>query len=91
MLMSDEGAYEEMISALQKFKSSVQDSCDAIKNGAADLVDNTEGDDNATYLQELMDKLVLKIEENFSTIDGIIQALEEELEKLREKHLHGEE
>lgn len=84
MGVADEQGYEEMINALQNFLTKAEENCNVMRQAAQDCVDNTEDDDNAKSLEEMMNTAVGKIEENFDSIDSIISALEEELERLQE-------
>ena len=83
MAFADEQSYEEMISALQSFVKDAGEQCDLMESAGNDCVDNTEDDPAATKSNERLQKCVGGIRATFDTINGIISALQEELEEIR--------
>ena len=83
MAFADEQAYEEMISALQNFVSQADEQCGVMESAGNDCVDNTENDPAAEASNSKLQKCVGDIRSTFETIQGIITALQEELEDTR--------
>ena len=81
---ADEQSYEEMISALQTFLSQAEEQCGVMESAGNDCVANTDGDPAAEKSNERLQKCVSDIRATFETIQGIISALQEELEDIRE-------
>ena len=79
MAYADEQSYEEMISALQTYVSQVEEEC-----GVMESVDNTDGDPAASTSNEKLQQCVGKIRSATESIQGIIAALQQELEDIRE-------
>lgn len=80
---ADPRAYEEMINALQTFLSDAEEECTALESAAEDCVDNMEEDPVAEKACEKVNKCVSEIRGSFETIQGIIRALQEELDEIR--------
>lgn len=83
MAFADEQAYEEMISALQTFVSQAEEQCGVMESAGNDCVDNTDGDPAAEASNSKLQACVGNIRATFETIQGIISALQEELEEIR--------
>lgn len=83
MAFADEQAYEEMINALQTFVSQADEQCGVMESAGNDCVDNTENDPAAEASNSKLQKCVGDIRSTFETIQGIITALQEELEDIR--------
>lgn len=83
MAFADEQAYEEMINALQTFVSQADEQCGVMESAGNDCVDNTENDPAAEASNSKLQKCVGDIRSTFETIQGIISALQEELEDIR--------
>lgn len=83
MAFADEQSYEEMISALQTFVSQTEEQCSVMESAGKDCVDNTDGDPAATKADSKLQKCVGDIRATCETINGIISALQEELEEIR--------
>ena len=83
MAFADEQSYEEMISALQMFVSQAEEQCGVMESAGNDCVDNTDGDPAASKANAKLQKCVGQIRATFETINGIISALQEELEEIR--------
>jgi hypothetical protein len=83
MSMAEEQSYEEMIQILNNFVKNTQENCNVMIQAAQDCVDNTEEDDSVVALNLTMKAKVNIIENNFETINEIIAALEQEIEKIR--------
>lgn len=84
MAFADEQSYEEMISTLQTFVSEAEEQCNAMESAGTDCVDNTDGDPAAEKANGKLQKCVSDIRGTFESINGIITALQEELEDIRE-------
>lgn len=84
MAFADEQSYEEMISTLQTFISNLDEQCTVMQQAGIDCVDNTDGDPAAGSANTKLQQCVGKIRENSETISGIIAALQQELEDIRE-------
>ncbi len=84
MAYADEQSYEEMISALQNFISEGDEECTTLDNAGRDCVDNTDGDPAAQKCSAKLQECTGKIRVAFQSIQGIIQALQQELEDIRE-------
>lgn len=84
MSYMDEQSYQEMINALQNFKKQVETHCGIMEKAGQDCMDNMEADEYATAANTQLSDCVSKIRENYETIDKIIRALEEQLEKVRQ-------
>lgn len=84
MAYASEEAYEEMIQALGKYPSDLGEQCETMSAAAQDCVDNTDGDPAAAASASNLQSCVAKIQANFETIQGIMTALQEELEEIRE-------
>lgn len=84
MAFADEQSYEEMISTLQTFVSEAEEQCNAMESAGTDCVDNTDGDPAAEKANGKLQKCVGDIRGTFESINGIITALQEELEDIRE-------
>lgn len=83
MAFADEQSYEEMINALQTFLSQAEEQCGVMESAGQDCVDNTDGDPAAEASNSKLQKCVGDIRATFETIQGIITALQEELEDIR--------
>ena len=83
MAYADEQSYEEMISALQTYVSQVEEEC-GVMESAGNCVDNTDGDPAASTSNEKLQQCVGKIRTATGSIQGIIAALQQELEDIRE-------
>lgn len=84
MAYADEQSYEEMISALQNFLSQAEEQCSVMESAGNDCIDNTDGDPAAERSCAALQKCVSDIRTTFEAIQGIISALQEELENIRE-------
>ena len=84
MAYADEQSYEEMISALQTFLQNAEEQCVAMEAAGTDCVDNTDGDPAAEKSNARLQKCIGSIRESFEAIEGVIAALEQELEDIRE-------
>lgn len=84
MAYADEQSYEEMISALQTFMTEVDEQCGVLESAGNDCVDNTDGDPAAEKANAKLQKCVSEIRATLETIQGIISALQQELEDIRE-------
>lgn len=84
MAYADEQSYEEMISALQTYVSQVEEECGVMESSGNDCVDNTDGDPAASTSNEKLQQCVGKIRSATESIQGIIAALQQELEDIRE-------
>ena len=84
MAYADEQSYEEMISKLQEFVSEVSEQCDVMSSAGADCVDNTDGDPAAEKSNAKLQECVRNIQSATESIQGIISALQQELEDIRE-------
>lgn len=83
MSYMDEQSYQEMINALENFKKQVETHCGIMEKAGQDCMDNMEADEYATESNNKLKTCVSSIRENYETIDKIVRALEEELEKVR--------
>jgi phage-related protein len=84
MAYADEQSYEEMISALQSFITEGDEECTTLDNAGRDCVDNTDGDPAAEKCSARLQECTGNIRNAFQRIQGIIQALQLELERIRE-------
>lgn len=84
MAYADEQSYEEMISALQTYVSQVEEECGVMESAGNDCIDNTDGDPAASTSNEKLQQCVGKIRSATESIQGIIAALQQELEDIRE-------
>ena len=84
MAYAEEQSYEEMISALQSFMSEVEEQCSVLESAGNDCVDNTDGDPAAEKANAKLQKCVGDIRASLESIQGIIAALQQELEDIRE-------
>ena len=84
MAYADEQSYEEMISALQTFATEVEEQCGVLESAGNDCVDNTDGDPAAEKANAKLQQCVSNIRATLETIQGIISALQQELEAIRE-------
>ena len=84
MAYADEQSYEEMIQALQKFSSEAEEQCGVMAGAGQDCVDNTDGDPAATRSNGRLQKCIGDIRGALEDIQGIIAALQQELEDIRE-------
>lgn len=84
MAHADEQSYEEMISVLQDFLSKAEEQCGVMESAGTDCVDNTEGDAAAEKANAKLQKCIGDIRGTFEAIQGVITALQEELEDIRE-------
>lgn len=85
MAYADEQSYEEMISALQTYVSQVGEVCGVMESAGTDCVDNTDGDPAAAKSNEKLQKCVGKIRAATESIQGIIAALQQEIDEIRIK------
>lgn len=83
MAYADEQSYEEMISALQTYVSQVEDECGVMESAGNDCVDNTDGDPAASKSNGKLQQCVGKIRAATGSIQGIIAALQQELEDIK--------
>lgn len=83
MAYADEQSYEEMISALQAFVAQVGEQCDVMESAGNDCVDNTDGDPAAEKSNAKLQQCVGNIRSATESVQGIISALQEELEDIR--------
>lgn len=84
MAYADEQSYEEMISTLQTFVSQVSEQCEVMSSAGTDCVDNTDGDPAAEKSNAKLQECIKNIQSATESVQGIISALQEELEDIRE-------
>lgn len=84
MAYADESSYEEMISILQRFIQEGSEACALLERAGDDCVDNTDGDPAAEASSTKLQSSAGKIRAEFEKIQGIITALQQELEAIRE-------
>lgn len=84
MAYADEQSYEEMISELQRFSQAAEEQCSVMESAGRDCVDNTDNDPAAVKSDEKLQSCVSGIRNALSDISGIISALQQELEDIRE-------
>ncbi len=84
MAYADEQSYEEMISALQNFLTQTEEQCNVMKQAGTDCVDNTDGDPAAEKANARLSECIQGITATFETVQQVISALQEELERIRE-------
>lgn len=84
MAYADTESYEQMIQALQTFLSGLQEQCQAMKAAGEDCLDNTDQDDNVRPRVGELQECVGQIQSTFGTIEGIIQGLQQELQRILE-------
>lgn len=77
-------SYQEMITALQNYKKQVEQCCQVMKQAGDDCVANTEGDVAAQRSNEKLGESIKKIDGALDTVDKLISALQEELERVLE-------
>lgn len=80
---SDE-SYEEMINTLQKFLREAEEECSTMQSAGQDCVDNTENDPAATKANDSLQGCVEGIRTACETIQGIVSALQDELDRIHE-------
>lgn len=83
MAYADEQSYEEMISSLQTFITSVSDACGDMETAGNDCVDNTDGDPAAERSNAKLQQCVARFRGTLSTAQRVIVGLQEEIEKIR--------
>lgn len=83
MAYADEQSYEEMISALQTYVTQVGEVCGVMQSAGIDCVENTDGDPAAVKSNEKLLQCVGKIQAATESIQGIIAALQQELEDIK--------
>lgn len=83
MSYADEQSYEEMISTLQAFVAQIGEQCDVMESAGNDCVDNTDGDPAAEKSNARLKQCVGNIRTATEEVQGIILALQEELEDIR--------
>ena len=89
MTWIDEEAYENMINALNNFMKQVTTQCDVIEKAAQDCLDNTD-DENVKPGAEALGTHIKNIKAQYPTIEDVIKALQEQLEKAREARRKAE-
>ena len=72
MAFANEQQYEDMISALQTFKSTAQEKCQTLSSAGTDCVDNTENDPAATKANASIQKCVGEISSALEEIGTIL-------------------
>ena len=85
-----EEAYEEMISQLITYKSSVTACCSQMKSAATDCVDSTHNDPASTKANEKLSESIGNISKSLNVIDSIINALQKELDDIIESNKEGQ-
>ena len=80
MTYVDTESYNEMISALEKFKADVSEQCATMTSAGQDCIDNTDNDPAAVNANSKISECVQKIQSSMETIDEIITALKDELD-----------
>lgn len=83
MAYADEESYEEMISKLQTFISDVEEQCGVMESAGNDCVDNTDNDPAAAKSNARLQQCVTGIRSATESIQGIISALQQELDDIR--------
>ncbi len=76
----DPQSYEEMISVLQSFVSQVSEQCETMQTAGSTCVSNMEGDSAAEKSNAKLQECVSNIRSATESVQGIIAALQEELE-----------
>lgn len=84
MAFADEQSYEEMINTLQTFLSQAGEQCDVMQSAGEDCVDNTENDPAAEKASAKLQQCLSKIRDSMEAIQAVIQALQDELEDIRQ-------
>jgi hypothetical protein len=83
MSWADEESYEEMINALQNFKSQTEQQCLVMEQAGKDCVENTDGDPAAEKSNAKLVACVTQIRGALETVDALAAALQEELDRIR--------
>jgi len=83
MAHADEQAYQEMCSILSTFITNISDSCQDINSAAADCVDNMDEDPVSSAAASKLQKCTQQILSTVPTAQAIIQALQQEIERIR--------
>ena len=81
---ADTESYEAVISLLQSFLGEADEYCQSMDKAAQDCVDNMDEDPNAEKAARKLGECTSKIRQNFEAIEGVIQALNEELQRILE-------
>lgn len=84
MAYADEQSYEEMIAALHQFAGQAEEQCSVMESAGKDCVDNTDGDPAAERSSEKLQGCVGNIRGALSDVEGVISALQQELDDIRE-------
>ena len=84
MAFANEQQYEEMISALQTFKTEAQEKCQTLTAVGSECVENTQNDPAAAKSNSSVQQCVGQIEAQLEEIDRIAQELADELDRIRE-------
>lgn len=84
MQIADPESYQAMINALNNYKRQVQQSCRVMKQAGDDCVANTDGDVAAQKSNDKLGQCVTKIDASLETVDKLISAMQQELEKIFE-------
>ncbi len=84
MAHAEEQSYYEMIEALEKFITAVEEQCDEMENAATDCVDNTEDDVTAVNSSDSLKASVTNIRDAVSRVSAIKAALQDEIDEIVE-------
>ena len=82
----DTDSYNEMISALEKFKADVSEQCATMTSAGHDCIDNTDNDPAAVNANSKISECVQKIQSSVEMIDEIITILNQQLEDVENNY-----
>lgn len=84
MQKADPESYQAVINALSNYEKQVKQSCIVMKRAGDDCVANTDGDVAALRSNEKLGLCIQKIDQSLETVNELIRALQEELERIIE-------
>ena len=82
---ADEQSYEEVISALTKFKKTVVEECGVMYRAGEDCVDNMDNDPAALGSCNRLADCIKGVQMNLELVDAVIEAMRQQIERIRIK------
>lgn len=83
-MAASEESYMEVISEISTYIGKLEESIEALRSAANECVENTDEDPAAVASNERLNQAIGKIEDQKPVLQQVIQAMNEELERIRE-------
>lgn len=82
--------YEEMINALNQFKSTVSENCGQMQSAAAECAENMQDDPVAAKASAAVGRHCSNIQAQLEVVDRVIQDLQAEIDEIQASAARGD-